>query len=151
MSFIYRVGSSCKVWPELFKKKVSTKTMMLPGSCRAVPCRDPMPECSTATAAQCWSPNHAFLKTEKEDVCLAAVHAWSFPGCPDQKASSEQEGGPALMHPTTLLSPNLYFLGSLTCMPFFLSSLPTPFYVRPLSPCPFPIAQALLFGTPSCP
>lgn len=102
-----------------------------------------MPECSTATAAQCWSWNHAFLKREKEDVCLAAVHAWSFPRQPNQKSPAEQEGGPALIRPPTLLSPNLYFLGSPTCMSFFLSTFPTPCYSRLLSPCPLPEPSSL--------
>lgn len=76
---------------------------------------------------------------------------WSFPWQPDQKASAEREGGPALMHAPTLPSPNLYFLGSLPCVPCFLGSFPSPFYGGPPFPCPFPIAWALLSGIPRSP
>lgn len=67
-----------------------------------------------------------------------------LPWQPDQKAWAEQEGGPALMHPPTSLFPNHYFLEGLTCVPFFLSSFPTPF-----SACALPIVWALLFGSSS--
>lgn len=82
-----------------------------------MPCWGPVPECSTG-----W--NHAFLKSEKEDVCLTAVHAWSFPWQSDQKASAEQMALCWCEDAPTLLSPNLYFLGRLTCLPLVLISLP---------------------------
>lgn len=132
--FFYQLGSTCKVWPELSRKFPSwiQSPMQTAGQCHV--------EVLCLSTAQHWSWNHAFLKSRKRGSVPESCGGLVLPLAAWPEVSAEQEGGPVLMHSPTFLSLILYFLGRLTCMPFFLTFFPISFYIRSLCSWPFHIA-----------